>query len=159
MLIPLFRGPTEGACSISVSAMRNWIFLRQYHSLQAIRDMFNRLLIIGKRRDIDLEELLSYTIIPVPMSLGTTDGTPCKTVKAKLMHGCWSPCSGDLRKEPARFRSLLWALDRGLEPSTHPPSGTPMRGSNTLGSCPWMTLSSLNVSQYSVQFQMKQSGH
>ena len=48
--------------------------------------MFNRLLNIGKRRDIDLEELLSYALSPVPMSLGPTDGTPCKTVKAKLMH-------------------------------------------------------------------------
>ena len=55
-------------------------------SLNASSDMFNRLLIIGKSRDIDLEELLSYALSPVPMSLGTTDGTPCKTVKAKLMH-------------------------------------------------------------------------
>ena len=29
---------------------------------------------------------LSYTLSPVPMSLGTTDGIPCKTVKAKLIH-------------------------------------------------------------------------
>ena len=55
-------------------------------SIKASSDMFNRLLIIGKSRDIDLEELLSYALSPVPMSLGTTDGTPCKTVKAKLMH-------------------------------------------------------------------------
>ena len=54
--------------------------------IKASSDMFNRLLIIGKSRDIDLEELLSYALTPVPMSLGTTDGTPCKTVKAKLMH-------------------------------------------------------------------------
>ena len=33
-----------------------------------------------------MEELLSYVLRPVPMSLETTDGTPCKTVKAKLMH-------------------------------------------------------------------------
>ena len=49
-------------------------------------DMFNRLLIIGKSKDIELDELISYALSPVPMSLGTTDGTPCKTVKAKLMH-------------------------------------------------------------------------
>ena len=55
-------------------------------SLNASSDMFNRLLIIGKSRDIDLEELLSYALRTVPMSLGTTDGTPCKTVTAKLMH-------------------------------------------------------------------------
>ena len=45
-------------------------------------DMLNRLRIIGKSRHIDLEELLSYALSPVPMPLGTTDGTPCKTVKA-----------------------------------------------------------------------------
>ena len=45
--------------------------------------MFNGLLIIGKSRYIDLEELLSYTSA---MSLGTIDGIPCKTVKSKQMH-------------------------------------------------------------------------
>ena len=55
-------------------------------SIKTSSDMFNRLLIIGKSRDINLEELLSYALSPVPMSLGTTDGTPCKTVPAKLMH-------------------------------------------------------------------------
>ena len=48
--------------------------------------MFYLLLISGKSRDIDLEELLSYALSPVPMSLETTDGAPCKTVKVKLMH-------------------------------------------------------------------------
>ena len=55
-------------------------------SINTSSDKFNRLLIIGKSKYIDLEELLSYALSPVPMSLGTTDGTPCKTVKAKLMH-------------------------------------------------------------------------
>ena len=48
--------------------------------------MFNRLLIIGKSRENDLEELLSYALGPVPMSLGTTCGTPCITANVKLMH-------------------------------------------------------------------------
>ena len=52
-------------------------------SIKLSSDMFNRLLIISKSRDIELEELLSYALSPVPMSLGTTDETPCKTVKAK----------------------------------------------------------------------------
>ena len=54
--------------------------------IKASSNMFNRLPITCKSRDIDLEELLSYAPRPVPMSLGTTDGTSCKTVKAKLMH-------------------------------------------------------------------------
>ena len=36
-------------------------------SIKTSSDMFNRLLIIGKSRDIDLEELLSYALSPVPM--------------------------------------------------------------------------------------------
>ena len=55
-------------------------------SIKTSSDMFNRLLMISKSRDIDLEELLSYSLSLVPMSLGTTDGTLCKTVNAKLMH-------------------------------------------------------------------------
>ena len=55
-------------------------------SIKTSIDKFNRLLVIGKSRDTDLEELLSYSLSPVPMSPGTTDGTPCKTVKAKRMH-------------------------------------------------------------------------
>ena len=55
-------------------------------SIKTSSEKFNRLLIIGKSRYIDLEELLSYALSPVPMSLGTIDGTPCKTVKAKPMH-------------------------------------------------------------------------
>ena len=51
-------------------------------SIKASSDMFNRLFIIGKNRDIDLEELLSYAQSSVPMSLGTTDAI----VKAKRMH-------------------------------------------------------------------------
>ena len=46
--------------------------------------MFNRLLIIRKSGDIDLKELILYGLSP--MSFGTTDETPCKTVKAKLVH-------------------------------------------------------------------------
>ena len=58
-------------------------------SIKTSSDKFNRLLIIGKSRDIDLEELLSYAPSPVHMSFGTSDGTPCKIVKTKLMHALY----------------------------------------------------------------------
>ena len=58
----------------------------------------------------------------------------------------------DLQKEPARWRSLLWALDLGLvlyECLTHiPPSGTSITCRHTLGNCPGMALSSLRVRYY-----------
>ena len=54
--------------------------------LRANNEMFNRLLIIGKSREVDLKNLLSYSLTPVPLSLGTSNGTICKTNKASLMH-------------------------------------------------------------------------
>lgn len=60
--------------------------------LRANSEMFNRLLIIGKSRDVDLKELLSYSLTPVPMSLGTGDGSICKNDKSKLMHELEKGC-------------------------------------------------------------------
>ena len=54
--------------------------------LRATCDMFNRLLIIGKSRNVDLKEFLSYSLTPVPLSLGTSDGAIRKTNKSKLIH-------------------------------------------------------------------------
>ena len=54
--------------------------------LKASIDMFNHLLIIGKGREVDLKNLLSYSLTPVPLSLGNSTGTICKTNKSKLMH-------------------------------------------------------------------------
>lgn len=47
--------------------------------LTANNEIFTRLLIIGKNRDVDLKELLAYALMPVPMSLGTSGGlvVPC----------------------------------------------------------------------------------
>ena len=45
-------------------------------SLNASSDMFYCMLSIGKSKYIDLEEVLSYALSQVPMSLETTDGTP-----------------------------------------------------------------------------------
>ena len=59
--------------------------------------------------------------------------------------------SWDLRKEPARWRSLGLVLHECLPPT--PPPGTPIIGSNTCGSCPLMSLSSLKDIQYSYSFK------
>jgi hypothetical protein len=54
--------------------------------LKAHNDLFKRLFIIGKSRQVDLKHLLSYALTSVPASLGTLDGLTVKTDKAKLMH-------------------------------------------------------------------------
>ena len=54
--------------------------------LRASLEMVNCLLIVGQIRNVNLRELLSYSMTPVPLSLGTENGTLCKTDKSRLMH-------------------------------------------------------------------------
>ena len=48
------------------------------------RDLFARLLIMSKSREIDLKELLSYNLSDYPLSLATAVGGLVKTAKSKL---------------------------------------------------------------------------
>ena len=48
------------------------------------RNFFARLLILAKSRQIDLEEVLSYSLGVYPLSLATASGTFVKTAKSKL---------------------------------------------------------------------------
>ena len=54
-------------------------------TVNADRDLFARLLIAAKSRDIDLKEVLSYEISTVPYSLAHTDGTLRKSVRSVLL--------------------------------------------------------------------------
>ena len=54
--------------------------------LKSNSELFSRLLIVGKTRDLDLRLLLSYSLTSVPSSLGTYDGLNVKTAKCTLMH-------------------------------------------------------------------------
>jgi hypothetical protein len=55
-------------------------------SLKNDRNLFARLLLIGKSRNIDTQELLSYALKPVPLTFANINGRMVKTDKAKLMH-------------------------------------------------------------------------
>ncbi len=48
------------------------------------RDLFARLLIMSKSREIDLKELLSYNLCDYPLSLSTAAGGLVKTAKSKM---------------------------------------------------------------------------
>ena len=52
--------------------------------LQADRNLFARLLVIGQSRQIDLRDLLTHELGPVPWSLATYDGSLAKTNKSVL---------------------------------------------------------------------------
>lgn len=55
-------------------------------SLKSSRNLFARLLILAKSREVDLKEVLSYSLGPYPLSLATVDGNLAKTAKATFMH-------------------------------------------------------------------------
>ena len=55
-------------------------------SLKNDRDLFARLLLIGKSRNIDTQELLSYALKSAPLPFANINSSMVKTDKAKLMH-------------------------------------------------------------------------
>lgn len=55
-------------------------------SLKNDRDLFARLLLIARSRDIDMQQLLSYALKSAPLPLANFNGSMVKTDKAKLMH-------------------------------------------------------------------------
>ena len=55
-------------------------------SLKADRNLLARLVVIGRVRKVDLQELLSYSLGPVPLALYTPLGCLVKTNKAKMLH-------------------------------------------------------------------------
>ncbi|KAJ8023018.1 hypothetical protein HOLleu_38079 [Holothuria leucospilota] len=54
-------------------------------SMKADRNLMARL-VIGRYRNLDLKELLSFNLGPFPLSLATSNGTLAKTNKSKLLH-------------------------------------------------------------------------
>ena len=48
------------------------------------RDLFARLLILSKTREINLKELLSYSLSDYPLSLAAVNGGLVKTANAKM---------------------------------------------------------------------------
>lgn len=55
-------------------------------SLKADRNLMARLVVIGNIRKINLQELLSYSLSPIPLALCTPQGCLVKTNKAKMLH-------------------------------------------------------------------------
>jgi hypothetical protein len=50
------------------------------------RNLFARLLVISKSWEINLKELLSYSLSDYPLSISTVTGCLVKTLKAKMLH-------------------------------------------------------------------------
>ena len=58
--------------------------LNQKVSIRADRETFARLLLIRQKRKVNLKEVLTYELGPLPLSIANYDGTLRKTQKAKL---------------------------------------------------------------------------
>ena len=53
-------------------------------TVHADRDLFGRLLIVANARQINLMEVLSYELLPIPCSLAHQDGSLSKNTKSHL---------------------------------------------------------------------------
>eukprot|EP00794_Sanderia_malayensis_P011581 gene11581-12774_t len=57
------------------------------YTITAERGIFAKLLVIGEKRcTVSMQELLSYSLGPIPWSLAKPDGTLVKTTKSKLLN-------------------------------------------------------------------------
>ena len=49
------------------------------------KDLFQRFLVVSRSREIDLQDVLSYQLSPVPSSIAHLNGSTRKTVKSNLL--------------------------------------------------------------------------
>ena len=54
--------------------------------LRADKNVFARLAVMAQTRSMDMRQVMSFPIGPVPWSLACPDGSLVKTAKAKLLH-------------------------------------------------------------------------
>lgn len=55
-------------------------------ALKNSKILFTKMLLIAKSRDLQMEDVLTYSLRPFPCSLATNEGDLVKTAKAKLLH-------------------------------------------------------------------------
>ena len=80
---------------------------RKLEILKADQNLFSRLAVIGQTRSLDMHEVLSHSLGPVPWSLVTTYGNLAKTQKSKLAEALEKEVS-PLDKDP---ESVVWVFD------------------------------------------------
>eukprot|EP00057_Strongylocentrotus_purpuratus_P021683 XP_011676157.1 PREDICTED: uncharacterized protein LOC105444073 [Strongylocentrotus purpuratus] len=55
-------------------------------TIKADRNLFQRLVIIAGARKLDIRNMMTYNLGPLPLALATIDGSLTKTTKASLLH-------------------------------------------------------------------------
>ena len=82
-------------------------------SLKADRNLLTRLVVIGRVRKVDLQELLSYFLGPVPLALCTPLRCLVKTNKATMLHSLESQLEKAILEMP---RGYLCSRCNGNDP-------------------------------------------
>ena len=54
--------------------------------VKADRGLFARMVVVARHRQMNMQEVLTYPIGPLPRSPATADGAPTKTAKSALLH-------------------------------------------------------------------------
>ena len=54
-------------------------------AVEMVRDLFGGILFLALQRKIDMAEVLSFPLTPIPLSLSHADGNMLKTQKSKLI--------------------------------------------------------------------------
>ena len=82
---PIQKLKIKSFCSVAKTTVMSTSQKEKISSVNADREIFGRLLVAAKHRDIDLKEVLSYELCSVPIALAHPDGTLRKTGKSTLM--------------------------------------------------------------------------
>jgi len=76
------------------------------------RNLFSRLIVVAKSRDIDLKKLLSHELTAVPLALAYDDGTLRKTCKSKLLNGIENvQLTESINTLPPSQTATAWIID------------------------------------------------
>lgn len=76
--------------------------------IRAERNLFGRILLLSQNHELNLEEILSYSLSPIPWALATADGGPMKTDKSKLIHVLEQ---GSTTKEISKTDESIFIID------------------------------------------------
>ena len=88
--------------------------------LKADRGLFARMVVMAQTRLLNLRQVLTFELGPLPWSLATPDGSPCKTQKSKLL----ALLEGDIQPEedvPVTAAVIVDAMAT-LQALTSPPA-------------------------------------
>lgn len=75
--------------------------------LKSTKDLFARLLLLATSREVDMEDVLKYSLRPFPSPLATVDGSLLKCTKSSLLHIIESDCKDQLVENVPQESALI----------------------------------------------------